>query len=133
MFQVDVFHKTSLATFSAICTVFIEMKLLLLLLLKISNAIKQQTPEKTARTGKIILTVFILVAAISIFIRKRRFTALFMNVMTIVHISYRCKCIEQTPFIKMTELRKAPKIHFYIFPVKNNLSLIHCTCTCNTQ
>ena len=57
------------------------MKLLLLLLLKISNAIKQQTPEKTARTGKIILTVFILVAAISIFIRKRKFT-LFMNVMT---------------------------------------------------
>ena len=53
MFQVDVFHNTS--TFSAICTVFIEMKLLLLLL-KISNAIKQQTPEKTARTGKIILT-----------------------------------------------------------------------------
>ena len=45
-----------MATFSAICTVFIEMKLLLLLLLKISNAIKQQTPEKTARTGKIILT-----------------------------------------------------------------------------
>ena len=70
-----------MATFSAICTVFIEMKLLLLLLLKISNAIKQQTPEKTARTGKIILTVFILVAAISIFIRKRKFT-LFMNVMT---------------------------------------------------
>ena len=69
VFQVDVFHNTS--TFSAICTVFIEMKLLLLLLLKISNAIKQQTPEKTARTGKIILTVFILVAAICISIRKQ--------------------------------------------------------------
>ena len=71
MFQVDVFHNTS--TFSAICTVFIEMKLLLLLLLKISNAIKQQTPEKTARTGKIILTVFILVAAICISIRKQMY------------------------------------------------------------
>ena len=54
---------------------------LLLLLLKISNAIKQQTPEKTARTGKIILTVFILVAAICIFIRQHKFK-LFMNVMT---------------------------------------------------
>jgi len=30
------------------------MKLLLLLLLKIPNVIKQQTPEITARTGKII-------------------------------------------------------------------------------
>ena len=56
------------------CTVFIEMKLLLLL--KISNAIKQQTPEITARIGKIILTAFSLVAVICIFISKHKFKLL---------------------------------------------------------